>query len=381
MEHPQEPPGAYKAVMGSDPGARCLAVHAGYRCRHSGACCTAGWAIPIEGPAFEALQVHFGNNRDWYRTGEPLPDGAAAILGVQPDGACVFLDRSGGRLCRVHRDVGPQRLPTACRQFPRVVLRDARGTSISLSHYCPTAAAMIVASDGPADLAIVGAPASIALDDGAEGLDAREALPPLLAPGVLMDVASYDVWERRALAWLGGGAASASAAVAAIDRASRRLQRWRPGPEPLLDAVEREFAVAPADEGEEDLTADVARVAVADASVPIDIRRPPPDPDIARHWARVAPWWPSVDRQVRTYLAARLFGNWIAYHGQGVHAIVGYLRVCLSVLKLEAARHHAVALPADAASTPWQTVTEAIRSADLLLVHLSDPKALARLLA
>jgi hypothetical protein len=232
----------------------------------------------VEGPTFEALQVHFGNRRDWYQTGGPLPEGAAAILGVQADAACVFFDRSGGRLCRVHRDLGPRRLPIACRQFPRVVLRDARGASISLSHYCPTAAAMIVESDSVADLAIVDAPASIALDGDAEGLDAREALPPLLAPGVLMDHVSYDVWERRALAWLAGGTLSAPAALTAIDRASRRLQRWRPGREPLLDAVEREFAVAPADEGEEDLTADVARVAVADASVPIGIRRPPPDP-------------------------------------------------------------------------------------------------------
>jgi hypothetical protein len=48
------------------------------------------------------------------------------------------------------------------------------------------------------------------------------------------------------------------------------------------------------------------------------------------------------------------------------------------VLKLEAARHQARGLSALAAVSPWQTVTEAIRSADLLLVHLADPKALAR---
>jgi hypothetical protein len=39
-------------------------------------------------------------------------------------------------------------------------------------------------------------------------------------------------------------------------------------------------------------------------------------------------------------------------------------------------RHHAQA----SASSPWQTVKEAVRSADLLLVHLVDPKELARLL-
>jgi len=98
----------------------------------------------------------------------------------------------------------------------------------------------------------------------------------------------------------------------------------------------------------------------------------------------VARWWPEVDRAARAYLAARLFGNWIAYHGQGLHAIVEYLRVCLAVLKLEAARQQQSTSTVTTASTstsPWQTVLEAIRNADLLLVHLTDAKSLARRLS
>jgi hypothetical protein len=98
-----------------------------------------------------------------------------------------------------------------------------------------------------------------------------------------------------------------------------------------------------------------------------------------------------IDGAVRGYLAARLFGNWVAYYGQGLHAIVEYLRVALAlvkmnyvkmeiveaeVVKMEAARDHARESP----SSPWQTAKEAIRSADLLLVHLSDPKTLSSLL-
>ncbi len=79
---------------------------------------------------------------------------------------------------------------------------------------------------------------------------------------------------------------------------------------------------------------------------------------------------------VRGYLAARLFGNWIAYYGQGLHAIVEYLHVALAVMKMEFVRHHAQESP----SPPWQTVNEAVRSADLLLVHLADPRRLSRLL-
>ena len=76
---------------------------------------------------------------------------------------------------------------------------------------------------------------------------------------------------------------------------------------------------------------------------------------------------------LRAYLAARLFGNWVAYYGQGLHAIVEYLQVALAVVRMEA-----VNAAAQTPSSPWQTVTAAIRNADLLLVHLSDPRRLAR---
>jgi hypothetical protein len=92
----------------------------------------------------------------------------------------------------------------------------------------------------------------------------------------------------------------------------------------------------------------------------------------------VARWWPEVDAMLRAYLAARLFGNWVAYYGQGLHAIVEYLQVALAVVKMEAVNHTAaVKDAAKTPSSPWQTVTAAIRNADLLLVHLSDPRALA----
>ena len=296
------------------------------------------------------------------------------MLDLADDGACVFFDAGGGRLCRVHRELGPQHLPNACRQFPRVVLRDGRGTLISFSHYCPTAAGMLVTADR---VAIVPAPAAIALDGEAEGLDARGALPPLLGPGMLMDLAGYDAWERRAIDMLADGALAAAPAIAAIGEASRRIQEWRPGRGALSDVVAREFSVARASKADEDLEADAARFAVVVASVPDDLRPAAAGVEVERAWAAVASWWPSVDNAVRAYLAARLFGNWIAYHGRGLHAIVEYLRVCLSVLKLEAAREQARTAPGES-SAPWQTVTAALRNSDLLLMHLSDPKALAR---
>ena len=92
------------------------------------------------------LRVHFGRERELFRTGGLLPEGAAAILAIDRHGDCVFFDNENGRLCRVQRDAGAEYLPNACRQFPRVVLHDARGTLISLSHYCPTAASLVTSA-------------------------------------------------------------------------------------------------------------------------------------------------------------------------------------------------------------------------------------------
>jgi Fe-S-cluster containining protein len=354
----------------------CLRMHARYRCRHSGACCTAGWDIPVEGPVYEVLRVHFGTSGALFETGGPLPEGAAAVLARRPAGDCVFFEREPARLCAVHRELGEDRLPTACRQFPRVVLHDARGVLISLSHYCPTAAALLL---DPHPIEIISAPPSLALRGEVEGLDARDALPPLLRRGMLSDSDGYAAWERRALETLGGDDGSADCALAKIAAATRNIQAWEPGASSLRATVDRAFDVALAREPDEDLDADLARARVALASVPRGLPAPSYDgPGIGfrQSWAAVSDWWPVVDHPVRAYLAARLFGNWVAYHALGLHAVVEYLRVCRSVLKVEAALQQS-----RASTSPWQTVLEAIRNADLLLVHLSDPKHLSRRLS
>jgi Fe-S-cluster containining protein len=359
----------------------CLRMHAGYRCRHSGACCTAGWAIPVEGPVYERLKVHFaGRHGPLFATGGPLPEGAAGVLDTERDGACVFFEANRGNLCAVHRELGADWLPDACRQFPRVVLQDARGTLLSLSHFCPTAAALLH-SIGPPAFEIVPAPTTIALDGNVEGLDAREALAPLLRPGMLTDHDGYDAWERRAIGVLGRGNCTADQSLAVLETATLAVQSWRPGGSSLRETVNREFDVASAGKPDKNLDAsgssperlDEWRVRLALSSIPPGLPCPPLIDRWRDEWASVSTWWAEFDGAVRGYLAARLFGNWIAYHGQGLHAIVEYLQVALAVVKMEAARHHVRESP----STPWQTVTEALRSADLLLVHLSDTRALS----
>jgi len=370
----------------------CLSVHAGYLCRHAGACCTAGWAIPVEGPVFERLRVHFGGgSRQEHRfaTGGPLPDGAAAVLAIQKSGACVFFEEDRGNLCAVHRELGAEWLPAACRQFPRVVLQDARGMLISLSHFCPTAAGLLLGSPWAPAFEIVHAPGTLSLEGDVEGLDARDALPPLLRPGMLTDHEGYDRWERRAIGVLAREDLTAEQALRLLETATRAVQSWRPGAVSLRETVDREFDVASAGKPDEDrdgkdrdgngldgndLDRNSARVRLALSSVPQGLPRPPLVDGFGAGWQGVSAWWDEFDGAVRGYLAARLFGNWVAYYGQGLHAIVEYLQVALAVVKMEAVRHHAREAP----SSPWQTVTEAVRNADLLLVHLSDTKTLSR---
>jgi Fe-S-cluster containining protein len=371
------------------PTALCLRAHTGYLCRHVGACCSAGWAIPVEPAVSSLLDVHFGprlgRERIFVSEGASdgqLPDGAAAVLGVQASGACVFFERDRGNLCAVHRELGVESLPMACRQFPRVVLEDPRGTLISLSHFCPTAAALLHASPPVTAFEIVEAPSSLTLAGQAEGLDARDVLPPLLRPDMLTDHDGYDAWERRAIGVLARDDVTAARALDIIGMATLAVQAWRPGPISLRATVNREFDIASTRKPDKNLDGnaqdvkdelDVARVRLAVSALPAGLPRPPVLEgfvDFVDDWRMPG----EFDGAVRAYLAARLFGNWVAYHGQGLHAIVEYLQVALAVVKMEAVRQHARAAP----SSPWQTVHEAIRNADLLLVHLADVKALSR---
>ena len=91
----------------------------------------------------------------------------------------------------------------------------------------------------------------------------------------------------------------------------------------------------------------------------------------------VEPAWPSLARPVRRWLAAKAFASWLALQGEGLRTAVIGLRVALGVLRAEATRGCA---EAGRALDP-ELLKEAIRRADLLLVHLADPEALARRLS
>lgn len=298
--------------------AKCLSFHAAYRCRSSGACCSAGWTIPFTAEEYQEVSGLPLTRPSFL----PLTGGAMAA-GVRDGGPCTFLE-DGMHLCEIHRLGGHAALPLTCRMFPRIVLHDPRGTFITLSHFCPTAASLLFESGPP--VAIVDAPASLTDVGALDGLDAREVWAPLLRPGVLMDHESYGAWEQLAVEELTREDVAPGDSLAALEAATARLLRWTPGGVPLLHAVRDAFA-----------------------------RSAPPASALAPHEPAVKRW-----------LAARLFGTWIAYQGEGLPTIVRYLRACLASFEIEVARD------GDA--------LEAIRRCDRLIVHDASSQRIATLL-
>jgi hypothetical protein len=299
---------------------RCLSVHASYRCRHSGACCHAGWPISFS-------------------------DGDVDVIPLRDNGACAFYEDGSG-LCAIHRAHGQAALPLACRMFPRVVLHDARGTFVSLSHFCPTAASLLFDAEGPVQ--IVEAPDSLVDVGPLDGLDARNEWPPLLRPGMLMDLESYSAWEARAITLLTRDDLDARAAVAELRASTARLSGWSPAEGPLAAAVDRALGSDPGGLGSDPggLGSDPGGLGSDPGGLGSD-----PTMSLIRSLSG------KDVGAVKRWLAARLFGCWVAYQGRGLLSVVAYLERCLTLFETEYARD------GDA--------RQAIRRADFQLLHTS----------
>lgn len=352
----------------------CLDIHARYQCRHAGACCQ-NWSVPVEPSVVEIV-----NRRQLRRPGV---DGALFVGSAYPHdsrdriardtrGDCVFFDRDAGRLCVIHRDAGVEALPSACRHFPRQVLHDARGTLISLSHFCPTGAAMLLT---PLPLATVLAQPPLCLTSPMEGLDASDALPPLLRPGLLCDIDGYDAWERAGIDTFARTDLASDACIDVVAAATEVIHHWRPGDGPLLERVSVAFSRAHPGEGADcdsharaiETVARLTAGRVGNALAPVE--------SFDEKWQRhVGAQFEQFDHGMRNYLAARLFANWIAYQGRGLRTIVEWLRTCASVV-----RHQLLQRVLDTGSPPAiDDFIEAVRSADLLLLHVVDSAAFAK---
>ena len=171
------------------------------------------------------------------RRSMPVAPTRGQSLAVGPAIVCSSTGTRGGS-CLIHREIGLDALPSACRHFPRKVLHDSRGTLISLSHFCPTAAAMLL---NHADLTIVEATPPLRLESPMEGLDAGNAFPPLVRPGLLSDIRAYDAWERRSLAAFADPTHGYAACLDHVSAATESIRRWNPGQGSLFECVESAF--------------------------------------------------------------------------------------------------------------------------------------------
>jgi hypothetical protein len=358
-----------------------LSIHADYRCRHSGACCAMEWDVPIELPVYRSLDAAVAEGR-------LRPSAAAqglvpfvvtrddsevtAAIFERTDGGCVFFDGSS-RLCIVHRDLGEPYLPATCRYFPRLSVQDPRGTFVTLSHFCPTAASLLFRED--VALEIVSQPPAFPHHDY-DGLTVGpDDLPPLLHPRMLMDLDAYTAWERHMVARCADEASAPESVLATLARDAADLRRWRPGAGRLVDAVERLTPEPVAADPPETLAASLAVHAETLRAVPPELMPDPDDGDLETAYVRyVADRWPDFRPPLNRYLAGKCFASWTAYQGRGVTTIVRGVDVALGLVRVEAARRcRDAARPLDAA-----LLLEAFRAADFLLNHLAVGEDLAQ---
>jgi hypothetical protein len=312
---------------------RTLSFHAPYRCANSGVCCTSGWPIPVESDRVDIVVGHLPAK---YQT-RPL-----TLLPLE-EHRCVLHDATLAR-CRLHEAAGHEALPLACRQFPRVTVVDPRGASVTLSHYCPTARALL---DDDAAIAIVEDAERFPTSAEYEGLDVRGPWPPLLRDAMLMDWSSWWLWEARSIAVIADFDGTPELALGALANAAAQVRRWRPVDGPLDEAIDRAFEAARRAPRQWTVAADVTQgwMAALQASVPAGLRsgvRPslPAPPPTARVLSR--------------YLAAHAFANWAMHLGGGLDAWLASIQLAYVA-----------------------ALTYGIGDADLLIRHFADPRETA----
>jgi len=360
-----------------------LSIHADYRCRHSGACCTSDWDVPVEVPLYRSLDEALSSGRI-APSGIPdeadppliveqdLPDEAAAMVARTATGDCVFYHRHSG-LCVIHRDLGEPMLPSTCRHFPRLAVRDARGTFISLTHYCPTAAASLFRVDVPIE--IVESPPAFPQAEY-DGLVVKAgAWPPLLHPGMLTDLDGYAAWERHMVSRCADPALTPEGVIATLERDARLVRRVKASEgESIALAIE----ILPRDGVSaaipETLDVSLSRHAEVMAAVPDEWKPEADEHGLAEVFDRnVRPCWQEWHAPLKRYLAAKAFASWAAYQGRGLLTIVRGLDAALALGRVEAARQCR-----DANRTLDEALMrEAFRYADYSLNHLASGDELA----
>ena len=362
------------------PRLRTLAGLADYACAHTGSCCRAGWPIPIESTLLDRLRDADAGGRLTALSGGTWEE--HGILCHTPESTCVFHEIATGRPgCRLEIEVGAAGLPHSCRQFPRILLRDSSGWHLSLSAWCGTAARLIASGQtvthrSPPDLDygatfLSFAHISVSPRVHVEGLDAHDAWPPLLRPGVLAGHDAYAQWEEGLLTrYLGRGEATLARRLADAIDWTERVRNWRP------EGLALSALIAETTEGH--LSDDTRIWHMPDSVDPEGVLRAlmnyvPPDwrvadwphglidADLAGHCLTAA----DVEASLARYLGTRLMASWVAYQGQGLRSVLASLVSAYALAVLALSR-------TGTGGVTFGRMTSALRASDWLLLHLLD---------
>lgn len=358
----------------TNPRIRLLALHASYQCRHRGVCCTEEWAIPVEQVRHRRLVKALGSRElRPSRADGPFFEPAA---GVDPDAGavvgrrgreCVFFESDQGRLCAIHRDLGHAALPSACQHFPRVVVIDPRGITMTLSHVCPTVSDLLFADVDRWSRIVGSGPVVI---DGLEwaGLDARDALPPQVNASLLWDWDAMTVFEERTVDLLARETPERALFVA--QEAARELHLTTRGP--LADRVHEAFVAAEMPSGELDVDVDGLTTLAERCGAGASVGRPdqPPGPASRERLDRL---WQAHHTQVGRFLAAHALASAVTYHAQDVRVWSSWLQTAYAVLRSTLARR----IERGGNESPRAVFEAAAGEADRLLVHRIDAARLA----
>jgi hypothetical protein len=192
---------------------------------------------------------------------------------------------------------------------------------------------------------------------------------------MLMDFDGYGAWEACAVERLDSAESDAGTTLCALDAIAREIREWSPGKESLREAVTRAMRSSSEPYAADDNEEDIRRHALAVASVPHGLECASGNEHLALRHPDITPLWREFDAVVRRYLAAKLFASWWPYLGLDLVAVVFAIRVHAAVLRVSLGRRLL------RGETGACAMREAIRDTDLLMVHLSDSRALARLIA
>jgi hypothetical protein len=356
-----------------------LSHHLAYACRHSGACCTARWPIPIERDRVAAVEAAIAGGGvrapiEWYRPARDAPAEVAGVLALQPSGACVFHQPraahtgtaiTGG--CAIHA-----MRPVSCRHFPYACVIDPRGVHVTLSHFCPTAANLLFDED--VEVHVVAGPPIF--DDGGapEGLDARDGLPPVslhashAAPSTAAGTRHAAPSTAPCTPHPAPSTAPCTLHPAPSTGPAQQLMSWE-----AVTRWERDFVAALAEDCRTPAAPSPVSFSRARNAVPSPWSWPEPPADVDSLWHDlVAPEWPRWTRVIGRYLASKAHASWAMHVGSGPPDVERQVDLARTVLQVEAVRTSAATgRPLDRAA-----LTRAIRQADLLLLHHADPHRL-----